>query len=90
MRYYQKNMSEISINIKLKGEIAQLVNDIINKGYSESKGDLVRNSIIFYAMKLGLFSPKTLHNVALEKIKASGIKYTDEEISKQLKEIENE
>ena len=90
MRYHQKNMSEISINVKLKGEIAQLVNDIINKGYSESKGDLVRNSIILYAMKLGLFSPKALHNVALDKIRASGIRYTDEEISKQLKEIENE
>ena len=45
MRYHKNNMNEISINIKLKGEIAQLVNDIINKGYSESKGDLVRNSI---------------------------------------------
>jgi len=39
---------------------------------------------------LGLFSPKALHNVALDKIRASGIRYTDEEISKQLKEIEYE
>ncbi len=83
-------MNEVAINVKLKGDIARLVNDIIEKGYSESKGDLVRNSIIFYAMKLGLFSPKALHKDALAKIRESGIKYTDEEIMKQIKEIENE
>lgn len=83
-------MSEIAINVKLKGDIALLVNDIIKKGYSESKGELVRNSIILYAMKLGLISPKALHKDALDKIEASGIKYSDEEIMKQLEEIENE
>ncbi len=83
-------MSEVAINVKLKGDVARLVNDIIKKGYSESKGDLVRNSIILYAMKLGLISPKALHMGAIEKIKESGIEYTDEEIKRQLEEIENE
>ena len=83
-------MSEIAINVKLKGDVARLVNDMIKKGYSESKGDLVRNSIILYAMKLGLISSKALHKDALDKIEASGIKYSDEEIIKQLEEIENE
>ena len=82
-------MGEVAINVRLKGEIARLVNDIIRKGYSESKGDLVRNSILLYAMKLGLISPKTMHREAMEKIKASGIEYTDEEIEKQLEEVEN-
>ncbi len=83
-------MNEVAINVKLRGDIARLVNDIIKKGYSESKGDLVRNSIILYAMKLGLISSKALHREVMEKIKASGIKYTDEEIEKQIEEIENE
>ncbi|MBI5253189.1 MAG: hypothetical protein HY930_02155 [Euryarchaeota archaeon] len=83
-------MSEVAINVKLKGNTARLAKDIIKKGYSESKGELVRNSIIFYAMKLGLISPKTLHKEAMEKIKASGIKYTYEEIREQIEEVENE
>lgn len=83
-------MGEVAINVKLKGNTARLVNDIIKRGYSESKGDLVRSSIIFYAMKLGLISPKTLRKEAMDKIKASGIKYTNEEIRKQIEEIENE
>ncbi|GFO97664.1 hypothetical protein ig2599ANME_1869 [groundwater metagenome] len=83
-------MNEVAINVKLRGDTARLVNDIIKKGYSESKGDLVRNSIILYAVKLGLISPKALHREVMEKIKASGIKYTDEEIEKQIEEIENE
>lgn len=83
-------MSEVAINVKLKGDIARIVNDIIKKGYSESKGDLVRNSIILYAIKLGFISPKTLHREIIEKIKTSDIKYTDEEIKQQLEEIENE
>lgn len=41
-------------------------------------------------MKLGLISPKTMHKEAMEKIKASGIEYTDEEIEKQLEEVEKE
>lgn len=83
-------MGEVAINVRLKGDIARLVNDIIKKGYSESKGDLVRNSIILYALKLGLISPKALRRDATEKIKASGIRYSDKEIREQLGELENE
>lgn len=83
-------MSEVAINVKLKGDAARLVDDIIQRGYSESKDELVRNSIILYAIKLGLISPKTLHRGVLDEIKSSRVKYTDNEIKEHLRALENE
>jgi len=77
-------MQEINLNIKLRGELAAMVNEMLNRGYSASKEDLIRASIISYGAHLGVISPGTLHRDALKKIKASGKKYADDEIKKQI------
>ena len=80
-------MQEININIKLTGDLAVVVNEILNRGYSTSGEDLIRASIISYGTHLGLISPKTLHKEVLKKIKASGKKYTDDEIIAQIENL---
>lgn len=80
-------MQEINLNIKLTGELAVMVNKMLNRGYSTSNEDLIRASIISYGTHLGLISPKTLHKDVIKKIKASGKKYTDDEIIAQVENL---
>lgn len=87
MFYGDVKMESIELEISLKGDVANVVNELIHRGYSESKQDLVRTAIIFYATQLGLVSPKSLHKNILRKIKLSGKKYSDEEIKHQIREI---
>lgn len=80
-------MESIELDLRLKGDVANTVKELINRGYSDSKEDLVRAAITFYASQLGLISPKSLHKSIIGKIKLSGIKYSDDEIKQQIKEI---
>ena len=80
-------MQEINLNIKLTGELAAMVNEMLNRGYSTSSEDLIRASIISYGTHLGVMSPKTLHKEVIKKIKASGKKYTDDEIIAQIENL---
>jgi len=81
------NMYETVLDVKLKGDVANLMNRLIKKGYAESKEDLVRTSLTFYGMQLGMLSPQTLHRNILMKIRMSGRHYSDEEITEQIKKI---
>lgn len=80
-------MQEINLNIKLTGELAAMINEMLNRGYSTSAEDLIRASIISYGTHLGLISPKMLHKDVIEKIKASGKQYTDNEIIAQIENL---
>ena len=80
-------MEELKIAVKLKGEVANLAERLIKRGYSTTKADLVKDSIIFYGMQLGLTSPRRLHKTVLGKIKYSGKKFSDEEIKEQIRKI---
>ncbi|OQX22538.1 MAG: hypothetical protein BWK75_00515 [Candidatus Altiarchaeales archaeon A3] len=80
-------MQEINLNVKLTSDLAAIVNELINRGYFVSKEDLIRASIISYGARLGIISPKILHEDVLRKIKASDKKYTDDEIAKQMENL---
>lgn len=80
-------MKNMAFTLRLKGETASLVNELMDKGYSESKTELFRTALIFYAVQLGIISPKMLHKKVLEEIKKTGKKYSDKEIEEQIKSI---
>jgi len=80
-------MQEINLNIRLTGELAAIVNEMLNRGYSTSGEDLVRASIISYGTHLGVISPKTLHKEVTRKMKASGRRYSDDEIAEQVERL---
>ena len=80
-------MESIELDLRLKGDMANTVRELISRGYSDSEEDLVRAAITFYASQLGLISPKSLHKNILRKIKLSGRKYSDKDIKQQIKEI---
>ena len=81
------DMNEMVLDVRLKGDVANLMERLIKKGYAESKEDLIRTSLVFYGMQLGLLSPNTLHRNVLRKIRMSGRHYTDEQIKEQIKKI---
>lgn len=81
-------MKEVTFTVRLKGDVADLVTDLVNRGYSGSKTEAIRTSLIFYGIRLGLISPKMLHKKALIKIAKSNERYSDKEIERQISELE--
>ena len=81
-------MKSVAFTVRLKGDVVHLMDELIIRGYSGSKAELVRTSLIFYAMKLGLISPRSLHQRVLNKIAISGISYSDDEIKEHLEALE--
>ncbi|MEM2918163.1 MAG: hypothetical protein QXY62_01505 [Candidatus Altiarchaeota archaeon] len=80
-------MESTIFTVRLKGDVAEVVNELVKRGYSESKTEAIRTSLVFYGIQLGLISPKRLHKKVLEKMEKSGKSYTDKEIEKQLKNL---
>jgi hypothetical protein len=81
---------ETVLTIRLKGKSAQLLNEIVKKGYSGSKNEAIRTSLIFYGMQLGLISPEMLHKKIRSQISKKGISYSENEVKKQIKAIKND
>ncbi len=77
-----------TFTVRLKGDVEKLVDELIRRGYSESKTEAVRTSLVFYGMQLGLISSKRLHKKVLERIEESGKRYGDEEIKRQIRSLE--
>ncbi len=80
-------MKTENFTVRLRGDVAEVVDELVSRGYSESKTEAIRTSLAFYGMHLGLISPKKLHKKVLAKMKNSGKRYSDEEINEQLKSI---
>jgi len=80
-------MGNVNFTVRLKGDVAEVVDELIRRGYSESKTEAIRTSLILYGMQLGLISSKTMHKRVLEKMRSSRKKYSDEEIKKQIKSL---
>lgn len=80
-------MESTTFTVRLKGDVAEVVDELVKRGYSESKTEVIRTSLVFYGMQLGLISPKRLHRKVLERMEKSGKKYSDKEIEKQLKNL---
>ncbi|MFZ2455072.1 MAG: hypothetical protein WAX07_01160 [Candidatus Altiarchaeia archaeon] len=78
-------MKSNTFTVRLKGDVADVVDELVSRGYSESKTEAIRTSLVFYGMQLGLITPKKLHKKVLGDIKKSGKKYSDKEIEAQLK-----
>jgi len=78
---------ETTLTIRLKGEPAEILNALIEKGYFASKNEAIRASLIFYAMQLGLISPKDIHTRIKAQIRGSRIRYSKKDVKKQLKAI---
>lgn len=77
-----------TFTVRLKGDVEKLVDELIRRGYSESKTEAVRTSLVFYGMQLGLISSKRLHKKVFEGIEESGKRYGDEEIKRQIRSLE--
>ncbi|MDO8554532.1 MAG: hypothetical protein Q7S22_07020 [Candidatus Micrarchaeota archaeon] len=82
-------MAETVFTLRLHGESAEILEKILKKGYSESKTEVMRTALLFYASKLGLISRKKLHKDVIEEIRKSGKTYTPEQVMKQLEELES-
>ena len=80
---------EVTFTVRLKGEPAEILNKLVEEGFSGSKNEAIRTSLIFYAMQLGLISPKGLHKKIKSDIAKTKIKYSEEEVQKQIKAIKN-
>jgi Arc/MetJ-type ribon-helix-helix transcriptional regulator len=81
---------ETVITVRLKGKPAQVLNEMVKKGYSGSKNEAIRTSLIFYAMQLGLISPEMLHKRIKSQIIKKGIRYSEDEVIQQIKAIKND
>ncbi len=81
---------DITLTVRLKGEPAQILNEIVEKGFSGSKNEAIRTSLIFYAIQLGLISPKMLHKRIKTEISKTGVTYTENEVKRQIKAIKND
>ena len=80
-------MKTQTFTVRLKGDVAEVVDELVSRGYSESKTEAIRTSLVFYGLQLGLISPKRLHKKVLEKMRKSGKSYSDQEIKEQLKGV---
>ncbi len=80
-------MESTTFTVRLKGDVAGVVNELVKRGYSESKTEAIRAALVFYGMKLGLISSRQLHRKVLEEMRRSGKSYSDKEIKRQLKEL---
>ena len=80
-------MKSIAFTVRLRGQTASVMEDLVRRGYSGSKTELVRTALLFYAMQLGFLAPKALHRNVLKRIAASGKKYSDKEIREQIQQL---
>lgn len=80
-------MHSMAFTLRLKGETASLVDELMKKGYSESKTELFRTALIFYAMQLGIISPNFLYKSIVKEIEKTGKRFSDREIQKQIDSI---
>jgi Arc/MetJ-type ribon-helix-helix transcriptional regulator len=64
-------MKSSTFTVRLKGDVLDLVNGLVSRGYSESKTEAIRTSLAFYGMHLGLIGREKLKTKAGGKSKKS-------------------
>lgn len=85
--WYHGDIMSTTITVRLSGEPEKILNEIVKRGYSASKNEAIRASLVFYALQLGLISPLEIHNNVKNLVKNSGLRYSENEVKKQLKAI---
>lgn len=77
----------MDFTLRLRGQSAELLNELVEEGYSGSKTEAVRAALVAYALQLGLFSRKKLRDNALRAVRASGKSYSDAQIRRQIDSV---
>ncbi len=77
----------MDFTVRLRGESARLMQEMIDKGYFESKTEAIRAGILKIGLDLGLVSRQKLHQEVLDAIKKSGKKYSVEEVRRQIEAV---
>jgi len=85
--WYHGDTMSTTITVRLNGEPEKILDEMVKKGYSASKNEAIRTSLVFYALQLGLISPSEIHKNIKSLVKSSGIRYSENEVKKQLKAI---
>ena len=75
-------MENVNFTVRLSGESARILNQLVNRGYSGSKTEAVRTALISYALKLGLLNGSELFDRTAKRVSAKG--YNDEEVQAQI------
>ncbi len=72
----------VDFTVRLRGESAHMLEQLVKNGYCASKTEAVRAAVIRYALEMGLLSGSQLFARTAKRINARG--YTDEEIQRQI------
>lgn len=77
----------MDFTIRLRGEPARLLQEMLDKGFVESKTEAVRQALIYYASDIGLMSSKPLLEKSLKTYKSLGKNYTENEVGRQIESV---
>ena len=84
-------MSEEKLLVRLSGRTAEVLNELVRRGYFATKSEAKRAGILRLGESFGLFKSSMYYWRELgEEIKKTGKKMTHEEILEALKKLEQE
>jgi Arc/MetJ-type ribon-helix-helix transcriptional regulator len=82
-------MVEEKLLVRLSGATAEVLNELVRRGYFATKSEAIRAGILRLGENFGLFKPSMHYWRELgEEIKRTGRKMTHEEILEALKRLE--
>ena len=84
-------MVQEKLLVRLSGATADVLNELVKRGYFATKSEAIRAGILRLGENFGLFKPAIHHWKELgEEIKRTGRKMTHEEIVEALTRLEQE
>jgi Arc/MetJ-type ribon-helix-helix transcriptional regulator len=84
-------MSEEKLLVRLSGRAAEVLNELVRRGYFATKSEAIRAGILRLGESFGLFKSSMYYWRELgEEIKKTGKKMTHEEILEALKKLKQE
>jgi Arc/MetJ-type ribon-helix-helix transcriptional regulator len=84
-------MAEEKLLVRLSGTAAEVLNELVRRGYFATKSEAIRAGILRLGESFGLFKSSMHYWRELgEEIKKTGKKMTHEEIMEALKKLEQE
>jgi len=84
-------MTEEKLLVRLSGTAAEVLNELVRRGYFATKSEAIRAGILRLGESFGLFKSSMHYWRELdEEIKKTGKKMTHEEILEALKKLEQE
>ncbi|KPV62534.1 MAG: hypothetical protein AOA65_1774 [Candidatus Bathyarchaeota archaeon BA1] len=84
-------MVEEKLLVRLSGVAAEVLNELVRRGYFATKSEAIRAGVLRLGENFGLFKPSMHYWRELgEEIRRTGKKMTHEEIVEALKRLEQE